>query len=364
MKTLFDTPQKLIKYAVGLLGIVILALLPIFPIPLPGILPEIGRTPAAYLSLIILCLIYAAFALTYHLLLGVSGMLSFGHALFFGAGAYGFGILLNHFGVNWILGIFLTFIFGGLLSLLVGLVANRVSGIPFAMVTLAFAEAGQIWVKRNAPITNAEDGLFVTQFLPKDLIKVSETQNMYWFILAMFLIVFFVVAWVEKSRVGSVAKATRENELRVKVLGIQSYKVKVIMFLAAGGMASLVGVAYVISTQSAVPTNISANTTIMVLLMVVLGGVGYRWGAIVGAVAFTLLDHRLVSTLGEAEWIEQLPPILSVPLSEPHFILGALFILVVIFLPGGIVGTIDRLLKGQSLKRRTAKQLLLKDSHE
>ncbi|MGB3413210.1 MAG: branched-chain amino acid ABC transporter permease [Microbacteriaceae bacterium] len=362
MNTLNDGTKKLIKYGLGALGIAILALLPIFPIPIPGILPDIGKTPAAYLNLIILCLIYAAFALTYHLLLGVSGMLSFGHALFFGAGAYLFGIMLNYWGIDWITGIFLTFIFGGLLALGVGSIANRVNGIPFAMVTLAFAEAGAVLVKRNAPITNAEEGLFVTSHLPDWLIRVRDTGNLYWVILALFLLVFFVVTWVEKSRAGSIAKATRENELRVKVLGIQSYKVKVIMFVAAGGMASLVGTGYMIATQSALPRVISADTTILVLVMVVLGGVGYRWGAIIGAVVFTLLDHRLVSTLGDIEFISELPPILSVPLSEPLFILGVLFILVVLFLPGGIVGTIDRLLKKKSSHKSVEKQPVLEDS--
>lgn len=349
-KPMKHTSSMAIKLGVGTIVIAVLALLPIFPIPIPGILPDIGRTPAAYLNILIACMIYAAFALTYHLLLGVSGMLSFGHALFFGSGAYLFGILLNYFDVPWIPAIFLTFIFGGVLALLVGMIANRVNGIPFAMVTLAFAEAGAVLVKRNSEITNGEEGLFVTKFLPPELIRVSTTENMYWLILALFLTVLFVVTWIEKSRAGHIAIAARENEMRVRVLGINSFRVKVLMFTASGALASLVGVGYMISTQSALPKVISADTTIIVLVMVVLGGVGYRWGAVVGAVVYTLLDRRLVSTLGDVEFINNLPDVLRIPLSEPLFILGTLFILVVIFLPGGIVGTFDRLWKKVSTR--------------
>jgi len=105
-------------------------------------------------------------------------------------------------------------------------------------------------------------------------------------------------------------------------------------------LASLAGVAYMLLQSGTVPRSVSADLTITVLVMVVLGGVGFRWGAIVGGVLYTLLDQRL-TVLAGSEAIESLPDFLRIPLSEPLFLLGALFIIVVMFLPGGIAGTID-----------------------
>ena len=103
-----------------------------------------------------------------------------------------------------------------------------------------------------------------------------------------------------------------------------------------------------------VPRAVSADLTITVLVMVVLGGVGYRWGAIAGGVIYTLLDQRL-TVLAKAEAIQGLPDFLRIPLSEPLFLLGTMFILVVMFLPGGIAGTADKLWRRN--ERRTITEL-------
>ena len=141
-------------------------------------------------------------------------------------------------------------------------------------------------------------------------------------------------------RLGHLAQATRENELRVQVLGLHPYRAKLVVFVVAAGCASLSGVAYMLLQSGTPPSAVGADLTITVLVMVVLGGVGFRWGAIVGGVLYTILDQRL-TVLARAEWIHDLPGVLRVPLSEPLFLLGVLFILVVLFLPGGIAGTVD-----------------------
>ena len=209
------------------------------------------------------------------------------------------------------------------------------------MVTLAFAQAGSVMVRRNSDITGGEEGLgLATEQVPDFLIGVVNTRNLYWFTLVVLVIVYLVVLWVDTSRLGHLARATRENEQRVRVLGLRPYRAKLTVFVIAAVLASLAGVAYMLLQSGTVPRAVSADLTITILVMVVLGGVGFRWGAIVGGVLYTLLDQRL-TVLAGSEAIAGLPDFLRIPLSEPLFLLGVLFILVVMFLPGGIAGTID-----------------------
>ncbi|GAA1470340.1 branched-chain amino acid ABC transporter permease [Microbacterium thalassium] len=334
--------RRYIPVAVGVALVAFMAVLPLLNIDIPGLLPTPTYQPGA-LALLSLCMVFAALALSYNLLLGSAGMLSFGHALYFGAGAYGLGIALEHFGVPLWPGVFIALIGGMVIALATGAVSMRVSGIPFAMVTLAFAQAGSVLVRRNSDVTGGEEGLSLnTDGVPEFLIGVINTRNLYWFSLAVLVIVYLVALWVDTSRLGHLARATRENEQRVRVLGLSPYLVRLVVFVVAAALASLAGVAYMLLQSGTVPRSVSADLTITVLVMVVLGGVGFRWGAIVGGVLYTLLDQRL-TVLAGSEAIESLPEILRIPLSEPLFLLGTLFILVVMFLPGGIAGTVDKI---------------------
>ncbi len=322
----------------GLLVVAVLAVLPLLAIQVPGVLPGPTYTPGA-LQLLALCMVYATLALSYNLLLGTGGLLSFGHALYFGAGAYGLGILLERTDLSlWpAVGLTLLGVLG--LAVLTGAVSLRVSGIPFAMVTLAFAQAGSVLVRRNPDgLTGGDEGLSLdTEHVPAALVGVVHTRNLYWVALAVVVLAYLVVLWVDRSRVGHIAAASRENELRVRALGLQPYTAKLFVFVVGGAVSSLAGVLYLLLQSGTVPRSIGADLTVTVLVMVVLGGVGSRWGAIVGGVLYTLLNQRL-TLLARSDAIDSLPTWLRIPLSEPMFILGALFILVVLFLPGGIAG--------------------------
>lgn len=324
----------------GLVLVIVMAVLPLLNLQLPGILPGPTYSPGT-LALLSLCMVFAALALSYNLLLGTGGMLSFGHALYFGAGAYGLGIILQTTGMPMWPGVFIALIGGLVIALITGAVSMRVSGIPFAMVTLAFAQAGSVLVRRNAELTGGGEGLALnTEHVPDIFIGVVNTRNLYWLTLGVLVIVYLIVLWVDRSRLGHLAQASRENELRVQVLGLRPYTAKLIVFVIAAGLASLAGMAYLLLQSGTVPRAVSADLTITVLVMVVLGGAGYRWGAIVGGVLYTLLDQRL-AVFAQSEWVDGLPEVLRVPLSEPLFLLGVLFILFVMFVPGGIAGTID-----------------------
>ncbi|MGM7666051.1 branched-chain amino acid ABC transporter permease [Microbacterium sp. A93] len=329
---------------IGAVIVVVMAVLPLLNLSLPGILPGPTYTPGS-LALMSLCMVFAALALSYNLLLGTAGMLSFGHALYFGAGAYGLGILLKAFELPLAQGVFIALIGGMVIALVTGAVAMRVNGIPFAMVTLAFAQAGSVLVRRNQAITGGEEGLGLnTASVPDWLVGVMNTRNLYWFALIVVVIVYLLVLWVDKSRLGHLAAASRENELRVQVLGLKPARAKLIVFVIAAMCASLAGVAYLLLQSGTQPSAVGADLTITVLVMVVLGGVGFRWGAVVGGVLYTILDQRL-TVLARADGIQTLPDFLRIPLSEPLFLLGVLFILVVMFLPGGIAGTVDSWLR-------------------
>ena len=200
-------------------------------------------------------MLMAAAALTYHLLLGVAGLLSFGHALYFGAGVYGLAIILQNLDIPLLPAMGLTLLVVIVLAHVVGSISLRVSGIPFAMVTLAFAQAGSVIVGRNPDgATGGDEGLTLrTDNLPDFLVGVVNTRNLYWLALAVLVAVFIVVTWVQSSRAGHVAAAVRENELRVRVLGLQPYLVKLLIFVVSAILVSIIGMVFLLLQSGAVP---------------------------------------------------------------------------------------------------------------
>ncbi len=338
----------------GIALVVVLAILPLLAIDIPGVLPGPTYTPGT-LQLLAYAMLIAALALSYRMMFGLAGMLSFGHALFFAAGAYGLGMTLNAFApADWPSGLIfaasigITLVFGIVLAATVGALALRVTGISFAMVTLAFAQAGSVLIRRNpGSATGGDEGLSLDiANVPESFVGVVNTRNLYWMALAVLVLVYLVVLWVERSRAGHVAEAARENELRVRVIGIRPYSVKLLIFIVASVLAAVSGMGYLLLQSGASPRIATADFTLTILVIVVLGGVGYRWGAIVGGIVYTLLDQRLTALAG-SDAIAALPDVLRIPLSEPLFILGTLFILVVLFLPGGIAGLPQRFRTGR-----------------
>jgi branched-chain amino acid transport system permease protein len=343
---LFRLPA--VRWALAAAFVLLLALLPLLNINIPGVLPGPTYTPGT-LQLLAFSMLIAGLALSYHLIFGVAGLLSFGHALYFAAGAYGLGIVLRRFGMELLPAVVLTLVIGVVIAAAVGALSLRVTGISFAMVTLAFAQAGSVLVSKDpGKLTGGDEGLILdTTHVPDALVGVLNTKNLYWMCLAVLVLVFLVTSWFERSRAGHVAAATRENELRVRVIGIRPYFVKLLTFVIAGALATIIGMAYLLLQSGATEQLISSDFTLTLLVIVVLGGVGLRWGAVVGGVVYTLLDQRLTA-LASSNAIAGLPDVLRIPLSEPLFILGVLFILVVLFLPGGIAGVAQRLSRRRS----------------
>jgi branched-chain amino acid transport system permease protein len=144
-----------------------------------------------------------------------------------------------------------------------------------------------------------------------------------------------VVLWLATARTGHAWAAVRENEDRVEVLGMSAYRTKLTAVVIAGFLGTLGGFVQLIIIGGANPHLLSTELTLSLLIMVVLGGAGSRWGAVIGGVVYVLLDNRL-QELSTSSTIADLPAVLRVPLSQPVFVLGLLFVLVVYFAPGGL----------------------------
>jgi branched-chain amino acid transport system permease protein len=282
------------------------------------------------LQLLALCLVFGGLAAGYDLLFGRTGLLSFGHALFFALGVYGTAILVPRIGLT--LAMVCALGIGTTAAAALGAIALRVQGIAFSMVTLAFAQVGAILVARNpGGMTGGEEGLPITHGMPDFLVGVANTVNLYWFAAAYVVVVFVVLQRVAASPTGRVLAGIRDDPLRVGVLGLSPYRYKLVAFTLAGGLAALGGAVYVLVVGGASPHVASADLTLTLLIMVVLGGPGTRFGPVLGGIAFTFLDQRLT------QWGATFD--LPGPLSQPLFILGTIFILAVYFFPGGLTAS-------------------------
>ncbi|GAC1659040.1 MAG: branched-chain amino acid ABC transporter permease [Candidatus Dormibacteraceae bacterium] len=316
----------------------LLGLVPFFEIPVPGLFSSPLNRPGT-LQLLALCLTFAGVALSYNLLFGYTGLLSFGHALYFSAGAYLPAIAVTRWHLALATALVITAAAGVLLPLLLGALSLRVGGIAFAMVTLAFAQAGSILVFKNpGHLTGGEEGLALDYTrLPAALVGIANTPNLYWIAFAYLVLTFAVCWWAVGSRPGRVWQAIRENERRVEVMGLQPYVFKLLAFTLAGFLATAGGVVYLVLLGGATPSVTTAGFSLSVLLMVVLGGSATLWGPALGGALYEYLDFRLLK-LSSSGAVDSLPPLLRAPLSEPLFILGTLFVLLVYFFPGGIAG--------------------------
>jgi len=310
-------------------AVALLAFLPYLGITIPGLFDGALNSPGT-LQLLALCMVFGGLAAGYDLLFGRTGLLSFGHALFVAAGAYGADILITKAGLPLWLAAPAAILLGTTVAAAIGAVALRVNGIAFAMVTLAFAQVGAIMAARDAwGLTGGDEGLALNvSGLPTGLVGVVNTYKLYWLALAYLVIVMIVVQRTVSSPTGRVLAGLRDDERRVGVLGLNPYVFKLLAFVLAGALAAAGGVMHLLLVQGADPKVAGSELTLSLLVMVVLGGPATRYGPVIGGVLYTYLDYRLTHLAGG----------LPGPLKQPLFVLGAIFILAVYFFPGGIAG--------------------------
>ncbi len=326
------------KYSRPLLGVLLFLL---------AVAPLIEGNPLAKPGLqqtLTVAFIYGGLALTYDLLFGFTGLLSFGHALFFATGLYLTCIFINNDVFPWHLAMVAAVALTAVLAALIGAASLRTKGITFAMVTLAFGEAGHVIVNRNFfGLTGGEYGISLNaEKVPQFWIGVVNTKYLYWTALIAMILVYLVIWWVTESSAGRVFAALRDNEERVQVLGLDTQRFKLLSFVISGTLAGFLGVIMLIAAGTALPRFAEASLTIALLLMVILGGAVTRWGAVLGGILYSISTTRM-QDLTQQSLFTDLPKIIGGPLSEPALILGVLFILVVMFSPGGLSGVYYKL---------------------
>ncbi len=308
------------------LGPVVLAALAAFPFIMALLTgqPVTAGSPKFWQGILTQVFILAVYAMSYDLLMGYTGILSFGHAMFFGAGAYATGILLKHAG--WSLGPVVLAVIGVAImqSILIGVVSLRVRGVYLAMATLAFAQMFFILAQATdlRDITGAEDGLHGIH-VPAWMNPTDQRLTFYFLALAFCVVMYLIARRVVDSPPGRVMVAIRENEARAQMIGYNTFVYKLLAVTLSGVMAALAGLMNALWNLNATPDVLSVETTINALLMTIIGGVGTLAGPMLGAAVLQLLGYWLNDAFGP-RW----------PL-----IIGAIYIMLVLFLPYGIVGT-------------------------
>lgn len=268
---------------------------------------------------------WALFAVALDILLGYTGLLSFGHAAFWGGSAYMTGVIAVHVGVPFPLAILGGAVFAMLLALPIGYLSVRRSGIYFAMVTLAFAQMVYFVAYQWQDVTGGENGL---QAVPKSFFGVDlvETDSFYFYYAAIPIIMLGMwAAWrIVHSPFGRVLVAIRDNAPRARALGYDVERYKVMAFVLSAGLAGLAGGVFAISHGFVALPALDWTTSGKVVLVTVLGGIGTLWGGIVGAIVIVVMEDQLASAGFEGIGI----------------ISGTVFILVVLLFRRGLWGTV------------------------
>ncbi|MBU4564121.1 MAG: branched-chain amino acid ABC transporter permease [Desulfarculus sp.] len=278
--------------------------------------------------------IFSLYAVSYNMLLGYAGLLSFGHAMFFGWGAFSFAVALNHFpGIPLMGAVMLAVASTTVIGLVVGVLLLRVKGTPFALLTLAFnALVFAIGIKWHS-VTGGDDGLSIaTPALNlgfTDLV-VSSGPNFYYFTLVIVGAAIAFAWYFTRTAMGQSVLLIRENEERMRFLGYNTNVSRLILFVLSGALAGLAGSFYAILNSFVSLDAVSIEMTTKVLLMTFIGGTGQFLGPVAGAFFFTYVQNFL-SDLTD-NW----------PL-----IMGALFIAMVLWVPGGLAGLAAKLSGGR-----------------
>ena len=248
-----------------------------------------------YLVFAMKVLCFALFACAFNLLLGFTGLLSFGHAAFFGTAAYITAYLCKESGYSPELGILLGVVGSGVLGFLIGALAIRRQGIYFAMVTLALSQM-IYFLAVQLPFTGGEDGI---QGVPRGMlfgfIDLKNDVSMYYFVLAVFLSGFVLIMRTVNSPFGQVLKAIRENEPRAISLGYDVDRFKLMSFVISAALAGLAGSMKSLVFQLATLTDVHWHMSGEVVLMTLLGGMGTILGPVVGAGIFVGLQNYLAN---------------------------------------------------------------------
>jgi ABC-type branched-subunit amino acid transport system permease subunit len=357
---------------------------------------------AAYPDLLQKFAIYGLFAIGFNILFGLTGYLSFGHAAFLGVGSYASVWMFKLFTMNVIPAILFSIVIAGVFALIIGFVTLRRSGIYFSILTLAFAQMSyNLAYSVLTPITNGETGLQVRQLAPLDRpadyvlnlrdedlrlvdqafgvvesgIPITNVFGMkmsgypgFYFCAVLLIIGFYIAMRISRSNFGMVLKAIKSNKNRLMYMGVNTRPYLLAAFVISGMYAGLAGGLLAATDPLAGAERMQWTASGEVVLMTILGGVGTLIGPVLGAVIIKYFEN-IFSSINDSilqGWFSFLPDALqdfSVAVTSMfvgegwHFTLGLLFMVIVIFLPGGAVDGLTRLLRFYKRKKLPASEL-------
>ncbi len=310
--------------------IVLLALFPFLMAVLTGqsmsslLANETGQAKF-YQGLAIEIFILAVYAMSYDLLFGIVGLLSLGHAMFFGVGAYLMGIMIKSFGWGLLPTLGLIVLAGVLMAMLFSVVLPRVKGMTFALVTLGIAQVFHIVIQSRELVDYAGGEIGLQGFDPPAWINpIEERLRFYFLALAFLIVVYALYRRFVDSPTGRVCIAIRENEDRATMLGYNTFYFKLVAMIIAAITAALAGAVHALFLPIIRPGVTGSEFTVAALLMVLMGGIGTLSGAMIGAAAFKLLSFFFERWFGEFSQV----------------LIGVIYILIVLFFPYGVVGTL------------------------
>lgn len=282
---------------------------------------------APYEALAINILIFGLFAVGFNLIFGYAGMLSFGHAAFFGLGAYGCGVAIAGFGVHWLPALLIGIVLSGLGAAIIGGLAIRTRGIYFAMVTLALSQVVYYGAYQWVSLTGGENGLRGVRVPIVDLgfvrLNLLDPLDKYYFILFFVAVALALFSRILNSPFGAVLEAVRENEQRARACGYDVTRTRWLAMTLSGCFSGLAGALYAIHLSVVPIETLHYFTSATVVMMTLLGGMGTFFGPFLGAFAYLMLED--VITLITVHW---------------QLFVGALFIILILFFPRGIWGSL------------------------
>ncbi|WP_369900007.1 branched-chain amino acid ABC transporter permease [Bacillus manliponensis] len=288
--------------------------------------------------------IFAIFAMSFDILLGYTGIVSFGHCMFFGIGAYSVALFFDRQEpsiLNFLLSMVIGIVFSIIVSYIIGMLSLRLKSHFYAMLTLAISQLFFVVAEKWRSVTHGGDGF---TFRVPDVFRDRFT---FYYITLVCLVVIFLLLWLfTKSSIGKVLQAISQNEQRVEALGYKVLHYKVIASIVAGVVATISGGLFVITLRFVNTTLFSIDMTLNALLMTTIGGVGTLVGAIAGAGIIESLKYYLSELASEYPIFERWT-----------IILGMLYIIVLLVFPTGLVGTIKKMRNWSIRKKEKDKQI-------
>ena len=292
-----------------------------------------GVSSSTLLSLLTQSIIYAVFALGVGVLLKQNGMVSFGHALFFGGASYLVGILLQLQIVSAELAILVALLGVTVAAFLIGLVIVRVPGVAFGMLTLAIGQMFFLTASRARGLTGGADGMNIdwpSRLFGFPMSQMLKPASMFLICWTTLVVVMFLLAWLMRTRFGAITEAVRDNEERARFIGITTLLPRAAVYALSALVTSVAGVVSALNTGLVSPESLHWSLSGVALMMVVVGGFKALWGPAVGAVVYFMFKD----ILGEhaTHWMT---------------IFGMALITVIVFSPTGVAGLFDRWVLGK-----------------